>query len=102
LLSKTVYQVHKPIGDVKHSYWMFSVLAPEIEMRDPIRNMLSKNNIETRPTFYPVHTMPMYAAKYEKHQVAENIALRGINLPSYPDLREEQIVFITDILKQAI
>ena len=101
-LKRTVFQTHKPVGDVCHSYWMYSVLVPEMEVRDQVRDHLRKANIETRPTFYPVHTMPMYAAKFERHQVAENIALRGINLPSYPGLTKEQIKYITDTIKQSL
>ncbi|GAB4284207.1 MAG: hypothetical protein Fur0025_14760 [Oscillatoriaceae cyanobacterium] len=54
-----------------------------------IREHLAQSGIETRPVFYPVHTMPMYSQKYQKYQVAEDIGWRGINLPSYPDLSEE-------------
>jgi perosamine synthetase len=31
--------------------------------------------------------------------VAENLGERGINLPSYPDLSEEDIKYITDKIK---
>jgi len=46
--------------------------------------------------------MPMYSQKYQKHQVAEDIGWRGINLPSYPDLSEEQIKYICDRLKKIV
>ena len=86
--------VHKEIGDVKHSYWMVSILVEAPELRDSLRDYLKDKGIETRPLFYPVHTMPMYSQKYEKHKNAENIGWRGINLPSYPELKTEDIAFI--------
>jgi perosamine synthetase len=43
-----------------------------------------------------VHTMPMYARSYRKHPVAEDLAWRGINLPSWPGLSGEQIDYIAD------
>jgi|GEM_PF-4046152 perosamine synthetase len=49
---------------------------------------------------YPVHTMPMYSQKYQRHKVAEDIGWCGINLPSYPDLTQEQIMYICKELKQ--
>ena len=91
---------HKQVGDVKHTYWMCSILCENSKVRDDVRDFLKQNEIETRPTFYPVHTMPIYASRYEKYKVAEDIALRGMNLPSYPTLKEEEIKFICDKIKE--
>jgi perosamine synthetase len=82
---------HAEHKDVHHSYWMCSILIDKIEDRDLLRNHLSENGIETRPLFYPVHTMPMYASKHEKHKIAENLGWRGMNLPSYPGLTKSNI-----------
>jgi perosamine synthetase len=98
LLKDTTFKVHPEIGDVFHSYWMVSILVPQPNQRDTVREHLARAGIETRPVFYPVHTMPMYSQKYQKHQVAEDIGWRGINLPSYPDLSQEQINYICDTL----
>jgi perosamine synthetase len=87
-------QFHKSVGDVYHSYWMCSILVEKASRRDGLRDFLKENSIETRPTFYPIHTMPPYAKKYERHAVAENIASRGMNLPSYPALEKEDVEFI--------
>jgi len=86
-------EYHQQTGDIKHSYWMFTILAKSERDRINLRNHLAENGVETRPTFHPVHTMPMYKTK-EKFEVAEDIGSRGINLPSYPDLTEEDIKFI--------
>jgi perosamine synthetase len=74
-----------------HSYWMCSVLVEKAPVRNELRAFLKAEGIETRPTFYPVHTMPVYANKFIKHPVAEDIASRGINLPSYPVLTQENV-----------
>jgi len=101
-LKDSFFVRHDPVGDVRHTYWMYSVLVPKLSMRDPVRLRLESAGIETRPTFYPVHTMPMYSAKYEKHRIAEDIGWRGINLPSYPDLTPEEVDYICENLKKAI
>ena len=67
-----------------------------------MRKHLDENGIETRPLFYPVHTMPMYSDKYQRHPIAENIGWRGINLPSYPGLTDENIQFICDKIKEVL
>jgi perosamine synthetase len=54
--------------------------------------------IETRPLFYPVHTMKMYAnLTDEKFPVAADISSRGINLPSYPELKNADVSFIANL-----
>ena len=79
---------------------MVSILVERPEIRDPLRNSLAKSGIETRPLFYPVHTMPMYALKYQRHPVAENLGWRGINLPSWPGLCDEKIKEIIKCIKE--
>ena len=91
--------VHNEIGDVRHSYWMVSVLVPEAEDRDPLRETLRNEGIETRPLFYPVHSMPVYSAAFQRHPVAESLGWRGINLPSYPGLSEEAVIEICKTIK---
>ena len=79
---------------ITHSYWMFSILVSDARLRDPLRDALMAAGIETRPVFYPVHTMPMYSQRFQRHPVAEDIGWRGINLPSSPDLSLEGQDFI--------
>jgi perosamine synthetase len=101
LLKDTAYKVHAEVGDVFHSYWMVSILVDRADRRDMVRDCLTDAGIETRPVFYPVHTMPMYAQKYQRHKTAEDIGWCGINLPSYPDLQAEQISYICQELKKS-
>lgn len=91
--------LHQEIDGYTHSYWMCSILVPKSEHRDLLRNELEKRGIETRPLFYPVHTMPMYSDRYQKHTVAENLGWRGMNLPSWPGLKKENIKFICGVIK---
>ncbi|WP_414570044.1 DegT/DnrJ/EryC1/StrS family aminotransferase [Nostoc sp. CCY 9925] len=99
LLKDTELKVHPEIGDVFHSYWMVSILTPQVNQRDHLRAYLAKAGIETRPVFYPVHTMPMYSQKYQRHKIAEDISWCGINLPSYPNLNDGEVKYICDKLK---
>lgn len=90
----TNIRFHLEAKDVYHSYWMCSVLLPNSSKRDEIREGLKNAGIETRPLFYPSHTMPMYSQKFEKHPVAEKLGWAGINLPSYPELTQDDVKFI--------
>ncbi len=89
-------EYHKKTGKVKHSYWMFTILASSENERTKLRSYLKENGIETRPTFHPVHLMPMYFVDDFSFPVAEDLGSRGINLPSYPDLNEDDVDFICE------
>jgi len=95
----THIKTHKEQENTIHSYWMNSIIFDcNLEQRDQFRQFLTKKNIDTRPLFYPVHTMPMYSKKYEMHRVAEDISRRGFNIPSFPDLTMEELNYISDTI----
>jgi len=91
-------EYHMEGEKVNHSYWMFTILVSSENDRISLRKHLRENGIDTRPTFHPVHTMPMYNSK-ETFEVAEDLGKRGINLPSYPDLSNNDIEFITNKIR---
>lgn len=80
------------------SYWMISILFENSKVRTIIRKKLTDNNVETRPVFYPINSLPMY-----KDGVVFKNALflskRGINLPSFPDLTDKQINYICKTIR---
>lgn len=86
-------------GWAENVYWMYSVIV-EDEFglgRDELRDRLRAAGIDTRPFFYPVHTLPMYNTG-QSLPVAEDLGRRGINLPSGATLTSEQIDYICDTL----
>lgn len=93
-------EIHGEVEGTFHTYWMISILVERAEQRDTLRAHLAKADIETRPMFYPAHTMPMYAHNYRKHRVAEDLAWRGINLPSWPGLGAEQLQRVISSIKE--
>ena len=87
-------------GDVINSFWMINILIDDESKRDPLRDYLLQHGIETRPVFYPVHTMPIYSDKYIRNPEAEKIASKGVTLPSYPNLKEEQIKEVCELINK--
>jgi perosamine synthetase len=81
-----------------HSYWMFSVLFSNQEVRKRVREGLMQNSIETRPLFSPAHKMDIYRDGSDIFPVAEDLGSRGINLPSYPELPDKSIKNIVSII----
>lgn len=101
-LAGTPVEFHGASQEVDHTYWMCSILTPRAEQRDPLRARLAAAGIETRPLFPPVHLMPIYRGGPGDFAVAEDLASRGLNLPSYPELAESAIEFIVDTIKSAL
>ena len=81
------------------SYWMISISFENSQTTLEVREHLRNNGIETRPMFTPMHLLPMFNSR-SKFPNAENISKIGINLPSFPDLKESEIRFITDKINE--
>lgn len=81
----------------KNVYWLYSILAKE-GLRDKIIEHLEREGIENRPFFYPAHILPPYKSTLTL-PVAEELSVRGINLPSGSRLSENQIQEVVESLK---
>jgi len=93
---------HEEIGDVKHSYWMVSILLPASIDREALIETMRARGVDTRPAFYPAHVMPMYQDRKDHLPVAEMLGAQGLNLPSYPDLKKDDVAKIVSVLHDAI
>jgi len=74
-------------------HWLFSVLVDAARFghtRDQVIAHLSVNGIETRTLFPPVHTQPIYDTGADL-PVAQDLAARGVSLPSAISLRMEDV-----------
>lgn len=97
-------EVQRDPGNAEGVFWLFSILAKNKKMRETYESTLTKANIESRPFFNPVHVMPPYrrfCKKPSEMKNTVNISDRGINLPSYPELSDEQIKTISDVIRYA-
>lgn len=88
------------INDSISSYWQIVIYLKNKKIRDNLKKVLDQNKVETRTTFPPVHTMPMYYKKKKTELLPNTITLSdtGICLPSGPLLKEKEIFFICKII----
>ena len=86
--------------NVYNSCWMFTALTESNNVRDELRKYLRDEFIETRPAFYPIHTMPMFESMGFKLPVSEKTGLCGISLPSYTLLSNNEVKEICDLIKE--
>lgn len=78
----------------KNVYWMVCL---ELEgygelQRDEFIQKLKANNIDSRPYFYPLSDMPMYAAS--NTPLTHKVYQRGLSLPSFFDITRDQVDFV--------
>jgi perosamine synthetase len=85
----------------KSVYWMYSILVePSYPLsRDELMAALRERGVDTRPFFRARHTLPPYR-RGDGLPIAEDLAARGINLPSSVKLTEQQIAYICAQLAQ--
>jgi perosamine synthetase len=83
-------------------FWMICVEVPEIAeaARAQLMTALRNGGVDSRPFFYPVSDMPMYSRA--NTPVAHDISRRGLNLPSYTDLTEPDVVSICEIVRDLL
>ena len=88
----------------KHVYWMMNVIleGDKWKTRDEIMKVLDEKGIETRPVFYPVHSLPPYlkSCSDESFPIAEHLARNGISLPTWIGLKDTDIKFICESLQE--
>jgi len=80
----------------KHAFWSYPiVLLDTVSLsRDDMLKALEQDGIETRPVFYPMHTMPPYREANGKYPIAERLGSRGLCLPMHCLLTEEDVCYI--------
>lgn len=102
-LLKDVKGITLPVEEpwAKNVYWLYSILIEKDYKLDRDRLMaeLKAEGIDTRPFFIPLHKMP-YLDEGLKLQVAEDLGMKGINLPSSTKLTKEEIHKIAETISR--
>lgn len=111
---RTIYQTYKnAFADIKgisfqeeplgyfSNRWLTTLLLHPSEnggvSREDLRLHLLKFNIESRPLWKPMHLQPVFeTAPYYGEQVAEELFMDGICLPSGSNLSETEVEFIIE------
>ena len=87
-------RLHPEVEWAKGTYWMYSIVVEDgFVSRDELARRLEEVGVETRPFFHPLHILPPYRDG-ESLPVSEEIAARGINLPSSVSLTREDVEMI--------
>ncbi|HEX3052825.1 MAG TPA: DegT/DnrJ/EryC1/StrS family aminotransferase [Aggregatilineaceae bacterium] len=87
----------------KSTQWMVSIVLDDTVSisRDDLMACLAEKGIETRPIFYPMHILPPYLSS-DPFPVSDRLSQRGINLPTWAGLSQQDIQFISKSLASAL
>ena len=96
LSSYLIFQ--KPISmKVIPSYWIVTVVFRDLKQKERVQEGLIKNKIEFRPLFYPVDELSFYK-KNEYLDITKKLYNKGICLPSFPSLSEQELNKVCNII----
>lgn len=97
-------EMQKVTPGAESVWWMFSILLTSKARvnRDELAQKLLEEGIETRPLFYPMHIMPVYRDENAGCPVCEDVAARGLNLPTHSLLERSDVSYICDCIKHFI
>lgn len=83
--------------------WMPTVVLPEDGplKAETLLQQFANNNIDARPFFAPLSTLPwMRGVRTGRH--AQSVAERAVNLPSYHDMTDAEIVRVAAVILEAL
>lgn len=91
-------------ADAVNSFWLYTLELPEGTDRDELMRAMMHAGIETRPVFYPLHTMPPYQQYVQAGQTfpgSLQASSRGLSLPSAAHLSPDEARHVaTTLLEQ--
>jgi perosamine synthetase len=98
------------LPNTKNTYWMVTaIIDPKLEIdKHRLMDELRANNIDTRPFFHPLSSLPAYehlaSAKLarECNQHSYQISGQGINLPSGMNITIDNVKNISKVLTKII
>ena len=98
-------QLNSEEKNVRNTYWVVSaIISKNYDLKkENFINLFSKKNIDSRPFFYPVSSMPTFEKFVnkktikKKNPISYDISPYGISFPSAANLNEDQVNYVCDI-----
>ena len=94
------YFILNPSKAQNPNFWFPAIIFKDFKTKEGVKNYLTSKKIETRIFFLPVHKQPVFEKlfKGEKYPKAEYFYERGLLLPSFFDLKKEEIKYISNLI----
>jgi dTDP-4-amino-4,6-dideoxygalactose transaminase len=95
----------KTLEGVRHARHLFTVLVPP-QKRDQLLWALQQRGIGVAVNYRPIHLLKYYRENFRFKEgdfpVAEEIGSRTISLPLYPDLSQDEIAYVVQVLNEEL
>lgn len=92
----------EPVGTVNGAWMPTTVFARETGVtQEYLQQVFAAENIDARVFFHPLSSLPMFKAQPE-NQYAWDIPSRAINLPSYHDMRDEDLARVCAVIQRVV
>ncbi len=91
-----------PSDGFTHCYQIYTVRFRSAGLRERVRNTLIDADVMVRCYFEPLHEKQYYADKNQglRLPVAEELGRTALTLPMYPQMPEEDVMFVCGLIKQ--
>lgn len=92
-----------PSTDFNSNFWLSTVIIDPKTGKDPesLRQFMLDAGVETRRLWRPMHMQPVFAdAPYYGDTTCETLFDRGLCLPSGSGLKEEELRYVADKIKE--
>jgi perosamine synthetase len=98
------------LSTTKNAFWMITaVLDPRLGIeKDYLQRELSERNIDSRPFFHPLSSIPAYQhlkqanQARERNHVSYRICPYGVNLPSGLNMTAAKVGYVCDVLREIL
>jgi len=82
--------------------WVYTFTLPYGFERDGLMEFLHHHNVDTRPTFVPLHRLPMYEDDETRFPNASSIGDRGVSLPTFSDMELVDVSYVAHLVNDWI
>ena len=101
LFADTPCQMNAEPENTKNSFWMPTIVFDKSlnVNRYELMDYLKERNIDSRPFFYPLTSLPMFEEKRE-NVISYDLYERAINLPSHHNLTDQEVETVAGEVKK--
>ncbi|TDR48707.1 perosamine synthetase [Tahibacter aquaticus] len=93
LLSGLPLRMNPEPSGTRNGYWMPTIVVDDDADfdREKLLAAFKADNIDGRVFFWPLSSLPMFTPR-PQHRISHSLSRRALNLPSYHDMRDADIV----------
>ncbi len=99
-----LFAMNPEAAGTTNAFWMPTIMVAEGVPfdRQVLLDAFAQANIDGRVFFWPLSALPMFATSPADTPVARSLSPRGVNLPSYHDLRDADVQRVVGVVRDVL